>query len=155
MISCLFTSILKAIAKTLQEVPKCFNKPWITDTCKDATKEGNRAHERFKREPTGSNLDVYRVARAEARRDIRHRKKTLWRNYVSKMNSQTSVKSVLNWIRKIEKLKESSNNVHHLSVDDRDVTSHRDIANAMTINVSHNSSNAFGAGLGRTSMILV
>ena len=57
------------------------------------------------------------------------------------MNSQTSVKSVWNRIRKI-KGKDTSNTVHHLSVNDRDVTSHRDIPNALD-NVSHNSSYAF------------
>ena len=49
----------------------------------------NRALERFKREPTEGNLNAYRIARAKARRDIRHSKRTSWRNYVSKMNSQT------------------------------------------------------------------
>ena len=122
-----FTSFLKDIAeepipKTLA-VPKRFNKPWFSDICKDAIKERNRALERFKREPTEGNLNAYRIARAKARRDIRHSKKTSWRNYVSKMNSQTSVKSVWNRIRKI-KGKDTSNTVHHLSVNDRDVFSH-------------------------------
>ena len=58
------------------------------------------------------------------------------------MNSQRSVKSVWNRIRKI-KGKERSNTIHHLSVNDRDVTSHRDIANTLADNVSHNSSSAF------------
>ena len=79
---------------------------------------------------------------AKASRDIQHSKKTSWRNYVSKMNSQSSVKSVWNRIRKIMG-KDTSNTVHHLSVNDRDVTSHRDIANALADNLSHNSSSAF------------
>ena len=58
------------------------------------------------------------------------------------MNSQTSVKSVWNRIRKI-KGKDTSNTVHYLSVNDRDVTSHRDIANALADNISHNNSSAF------------
>ena len=58
------------------------------------------------------------------------------------MNSQTSVKSVWNRIRKI-KGKESINNIRHLSVNDSDVTSHRDISNALADNVSRNSSSAF------------
>ena len=58
------------------------------------------------------------------------------------MNSQTSVKSVWNRIRKI-KGKDTSNTVHHLSVNDRDVTSRRDIANTLADNFSHNSSSAF------------
>ena len=139
-----FNSFLKDIAEETipktSAVPKRFNKPWFSDICKDAIKERNRALERFKREPTEGNLNAYRIARA--RRDIRHSKKTSWRNYVFKMNYQTSVKSVWNRIRKI-KGKDTSNPVHHLSVNDRDVTSHRDIANALADNVSHNSSSAF------------
>ena len=142
----LFTSILKDIAeKTIPKtsaVPKCFNKPWFTDTCKDTIKERNTALERCKRELTRGYLDAYRNARTKARRDIRHTKKISWRNYVFKMNSQTSVKSVWNRIRKI-KGKESTSTVHHMYVDDRDVTSHRDIVNALVNNCSHNSSSAF------------
>ena len=93
-----FTSTLKDIAaKTIPKisaVPKRFNKPWFTDTCKDAIKERNKAIGRFKCEPTRDNLDAYCIARAKAHRDIRHSKKTSRRNHVSKMNSQTSVKSV-------------------------------------------------------------
>ena len=67
----LFTSILKDIAEEIipktSSVPKCFNKPWFSDICK----------ERFKREPTEGNLNAYRIARAKARRDIRHSKKKI------------------------------------------------------------------------------
>ena len=58
------------------------------------------------------------------------------------MNSQISDSSVWNRIRKIKR-KDTSNTVHHLSVNDRDVMSHRDIANALADNCSHNSSSAF------------
>ena len=141
----LFTSILKDIAEETipktSAVPKRSNKSWFSDICKDAIKERNRALERFKREPTEGNLNAYHIARAKARRDVRLSKKTSWRNYVSKLNSQASVKSVWNRIRKI-KGKESSNSIQHLSANNRDVTSHRDIANALADNVSHNSSYA-------------
>ena len=84
----MFTFILKdfadkTIPKTLP-VPKRFNKPWFSDICKDATKERNRALERFKRKPVEGSLKAYR---AKARRDIRHSEKTSWRNYVTNMNS--------------------------------------------------------------------
>ena len=102
----LFTSILKDIAEETipktSAVPKRFNKPWFSDICKDAIKERNRALGRIKREPTEGNLNAYRIARAKARRDVRLSKKTSWRNYVSKLNSQASVKSVWNRIRKIK-----------------------------------------------------
>ena len=51
------------------------------------------------------------------------------------MNSQTSVKSVWNRIRKI-KVKDACNTINHLSVNDRDVTYHRYIANALEDNLS-------------------
>ena len=51
----LFTSILKDIAEETipktSAVPKHFNKPWFSETCKGVIKERNRALERFKREP--------------------------------------------------------------------------------------------------------
>ena len=58
------------------------------------------------------------------------------------MNFQTSVKSVWNRIRKINR-KDTSHTVHHLFVNDRNVTSHRDIASALADNFFHNSSFAF------------
>ena len=53
------------------------------------------------------------IAKAKARRDVRLSKKTSWRNYISKLNSQASVKSMWNMIHKI-KGKQSSNYIHHL-----------------------------------------
>ena len=93
--------------------------------------------ERFKREPTEGNLNAHHIARAKTRSYIRHSKKTSWRNYVSKMNSETLIKSIWNRIRK-SKGKESSNTVNNVSV-----TSHCDIANALADNFSHNSSSSF------------
>ena len=49
------------------------------------------------------------------------------------MNPHALVKSVWNRIHKI-KVKESSNTIHHLFVNDRNVTSHCDIANALADN---------------------
>ena len=131
--------IAEEIIPKTSAVAKRFNKPWFSDICKDAIKERNRALERFKREPSEGNLNAYRIAKAKARRDVWLSKKTSWRNYISKLNSQASVKSVWNRIRKT-KGKESSNSIHHLSVNDRDVTSYRDIANALANNFYHNSS---------------
>ena len=60
----------------------------------------------------------------------------------SEMNFQRSVKSLWNRIRKIKGM-ESSNTLPHLSVNDRDVTSHRNIANTLADNVSNNSPFSF------------
>ena len=48
---------------------------------------------------------------------------------------KSSVKSVFNMIQKI-KGKECSDTIHHLSVSNRGVTSHHDIANALADKVS-------------------
>ena len=70
----LFTSILNDIAE--KTIPK-YQQASINH-CKDAIKESNGALERFKRDPTVTegNLNAYRLARAKARRDILHSKKT-------------------------------------------------------------------------------
>ena len=79
----LFTSILNRIAEeTISKnstILKHLNKPWFSDICKDEIKERNRAPGKFKREPTEGNLNVYRIARAKARRNIRHSNFS-WRN---------------------------------------------------------------------------
>ena len=142
----LLTSILKKISEEpipkTSAVPKWFNKPWFSNIYRDALKEQIRALKRFKRDPSEDNLNAYHIARAKARRDIQHSKKTSWWNYVSNMNSQTSVKSVWHRIRKI-KGKESCNVIRHLSVNDRDITGHGDIANVLADTFSCNSSSAF------------
>ena len=70
----LVTSILKDTAEETipmtSAVPKRFIKPWLSDICKDAIKERNRALERFKREPTEGKLNSYRIARANKAAEI-------------------------------------------------------------------------------------
>ena len=88
----------------------------IIDICKDTIKEYNMTLERFKHESTKGNLNTYRIAGAKACRDVQHSKKRYWRNYVSKMNYQTFVKSVWNRISKI-KGNESSNTIHVSVID--------------------------------------
>ena len=84
------------------------------------------------------NLNAYHIARAGTHRGVQHNKKTSWRNYVSKMNALTLVKSVWNRI-----CKNNGNTVHHLSVSDREVTIHCGIASVLAYNFSHNSLSAF------------
>ena len=84
----LFTFILDVVGET---IPKTLTIPNISDICKDANKKRARALDRFKREPTEGKLNACRIARDKARKDIRDSKKASWRNYVSKINSQTSV----------------------------------------------------------------
>ena len=81
-------------------------------------------------------LNAYHIARAEGHRDTQHSKKIYWRNYVSKMNSQTSVKSECNWIRKT-KVKYSSYTVHlsmiEMSQESKDRFGRRDVVESFRI----------------------
>lgn len=144
----LFASNLKTIADVTipktSAVPKRARKPWFNTNLKRLLNERNRALARFKREPTQENLSAYKIAKAKARRETRRSKRSSWRNYVSQLNPRTPSKSVWNRIRKIRG-KESSNTIHHLSVNDIKVTTQRDIANALADSFSFNSSSAFCA----------
>ena len=77
----IFTSILKDIVE--ESIPKTLTVPKRLNICKDAIKECNRA---------------------KIHRDIQHSKKTSGRNYVTNMNSQTSVKSVFSIFFKLDLL---------------------------------------------------
>ena len=48
------------------------------------------------------NLENYHVFRAKARRTIRDSKRKSWKQYVSKLNSRTSIKKVWDMVRKIQ-----------------------------------------------------
>ena len=128
----------------ISALPKRLNKPWFTDTCKDAIEERDRAIERFECEPDEGNPNACHIARAKAKvpDTIINNNKTSRKNYVPKMNSQTSVKYVRNSILRI-KGNDTSNTVPCLAVNDREDTSHRDIAMALANNFSHDSSSAF------------
>ena len=122
----LFTSILKDIVEeTIPDtsaVPKRLYNPWFSDIFNDAIRERNMAHEREQTEETSIPIALLRQRLAKI---------------------FDTVKNILeNRIRKI-KGKKSSNTIHHLFVNDRDITSFRDIANGLVDNVYRNSSYAF------------
>ena len=48
------------------------------------------------------NLENFRVFRAKAPRKIRDSKRKSWKQYVSKLNSRTSIKKVWDMVRKIQ-----------------------------------------------------
>ena len=85
------------------------------------------------------NLQNFRVFRAKARRTIRDSKRKSWKQYVSKLNSRTSIKKVWDMVRKI-KGKGKSASVNHLKKNNTHVTSKKDIANTLADNFSEKSS---------------
>ena len=51
--------------------------------------------------PTQENLSKFKIARAKARRTIKQSKRTTWRQYVSRLNSRSSVKKTWEMIQKL------------------------------------------------------
>ena len=56
----------------------------------------------FNTRPLHQNLENFRVFRAKARRTIRESKRKSWKQYVSRLNSRTSIKKVWDMVRKIQ-----------------------------------------------------
>ena len=141
----LFTSLLysaaeKSIPRTSTN-PKHPNKPWFNDDCKKAIAERKSVLRQFNLRPTQENLSNFKIARAKARRTIKQSKRASWRQYVSRLNSRSSVKKTWEMIRKISD-KNSSSNVGHLNVGDDVVTSKADIADILADTFAEKSSSS-------------
>ena len=141
----LFTSLLysaagKSIPRTSTD-SKHPNKPWFNDDCKKAIEEWNSVLRQFNLRPTQENLSQFKIARAKARRTIKQSKRASWRQYVSRLNSRSSVKQTWDMIRKING-KSSSLNVGHLNVGDVVVTSKADIADFLADTFAEKSSSS-------------
>ena len=141
----LFTSLLysaaeKSIPRTSTN-PKHPNKPWFNDECKKAIVERKSIFRQFNLRPTQENLLKFKIARAKARRTIKQSKRASWRQYVSRLNSRSSVKKTWDMIRKING-KNSSLNVRHMNVGDDVVTSKADIADVLADTFAKKSSSS-------------
>ena len=89
-----------AIPKT-SATPKKLNKPWWNDKCENAVRERIKALRLFKKNPTSTNLDLFKLKYAAARRIIRESMRNSWKHYVSKLNSRTPIKKTWDMVRKI------------------------------------------------------
>ena len=101
----LLTSFVKLPTKQSQNQisnPKKPQKPWFSDECKEAILERKRSLRVFKRSPTNTNLQEYRIKRAKARQVIRANKKNSWHEYVSKLNARTFMKKCWDMVPKIK-----------------------------------------------------
>ena len=112
----------------------------------------------FNDRPLHQNLENFRVFRAKARRTIRESKRKSWKQYVSRLNSRTSIKKVWDMVRKIQvkgksasvnHLKKNNDNGHlkknndsgpELKKNNDNITSKKDIANTLADNFSKYSS---------------
>ena len=99
-----FTNTLLNIAE--EHIPKSststkYNRPWFNKECKKAVRLRKATFKKFKINPTRENLNTYKNSRAKARKIIKDYKRSTWRNYVAKINSNTKPKKVWQMIRKI------------------------------------------------------
>ena len=138
-----FTTILykiaeKTIPKTSTKTKKK-KKPWFNDDCKTSIQKRRQALRQFNTRPMHQNLENFRVFRAKARCTIRDSKRKSLKQYVSKLNSRTSIKKVWDMVRKIQG-KGKSASVNHLKKNNTHVTSKKDIANTLADNFSEKSS---------------
>ena len=141
----LFTSLLYSAAEKsvprASSNPKHPNKPWFNDECKQAIEERKSILRQFNLRPTQENLSKFKIARAKARRTIKQSKHASWRQYVSRLNSRSSVKKTWDMIRKING-KNSSLNVGHMNVGDDVVTSKADIIDVLADTFAKKSSSS-------------
>jgi len=106
------------------------NKVWFNDSCKDAIKNRKKALRKVRSCPTSENIDRYKMTRAKTRKTIKGTRRQSLQNFVSSINSRTSLKKVWNMINKIAG-KRSSAEVKQLQTDDKEITSVTDIADTL------------------------
>ena len=139
----LFTDILCSIAKscmprtTAKQKKRC--KPWFNTECKDVLKARKSALVRFKTNITTDNQSNFNVARAKARRACRENKRASWQQYVSRLNSRTTLKSTWDMVRRISG-KYKANIVSHLKSNNNDITDVKEICNILAEQFAFNSS---------------
>ena len=139
----LFTDVLCDVAKSCmpramaKQKKRC--KPWFNTECKDAMKARKSALVRFKTNITADNLSNFRIARAKARRACRDNKRASWHQYVSRLNSRTTLKSTWDMVRRISG-KYKANTVSHLTSNNNDITDVKEICNTLAEQFAFNSS---------------
>ena len=133
----------KTIPKTSTKTKKK-TKPWFNDDCKTSIQNRRQALRQLNTRPMHLNLENFRVFRAKARHTIRDSKRKSWKQYVSKLNSRTSIKKVWDMVRKIQG-KGKSASVNHLKKNYTHVTSKKYIAYTLADKFSEKSSENYSA----------
>ena len=126
------------IPKTSSHLRK--DKPWFNNQCKRAIDARKAALKALLKNPTQENLTNFRRQRALTRQIIRENKRTSWKNYVSKINSNTPIKKIFQMIKKI-KGKNTQNRIQHLDRGNGEYAEEeKEIANLLGKTISNNSS---------------
>ena len=137
-----FSNKLLEIAE--QTIPKSSikpkpKKPWFDDECKQSIKERKKAEKAFRRSPCHSKLSSFRIYRAKARRTIKQKKRSSWKQFVSSINNRTPMNKIWNMINRI-KGRSNTATVKHLSVANNIITDKTEIANTLAEQLAYNSS---------------
>ena len=120
----------ESIPKTSKNRKKKTN-PWFDKDCKEAIKERDRAHRKNRDSPSDQNKERAQFMRAKCRRTIKFKKRSSWRQYVSSINTNTTIKKVWNKIRKITG-KSSNKTLHHVKDKNGNIaTSKKEVADAL------------------------
>ena len=85
----------KTIPKTTTS-PK-HNNPWFTEEYKTMIRERQRILRKFKTNPSSENLDKYRQQRAKTKCTIKEAKRSSWKNFTAKINSNPNPKTIGTW----------------------------------------------------------
>ena len=89
--------------------------------------------------PTLSNVQNFKLLRAEACHVVKQQKRNSWRHFCNKLNSKTQTQKVWKAIRKI-KGKGGCNSVNHLKVNGNLITDKKEVAEILAKNLSKISS---------------
>jgi ribonuclease HI len=137
-----FTDILLGIAKECIPQtslnPRRPSKPWFDAACKNAIKDRKKRLASYIKNPSQENLTLFKIARAKARHTIRSAKRNSWRDFVSRLDSRVSAKTVWKAVRRVKG--KEPNAIGHLKDQGRSVTSPKDIANCLASSIADKSS---------------
>ena len=140
------TTLTQRLHKIAEEtIPKTTkkhsnHKPWFTKDCKDSVKKRKKALKKFRLNPTTTNLQTYRQARAKARQTIKKAKRETLQDYVSKLKNETPSKKVWDMVRKIQGKQTQYPTIHLKKSDGGKCTEKKDITNTLAEEFNKNSS---------------
>lgn len=113
--------------------------PWWNEKCKEAIKISNHAYNRYKKHKTDDNKIEYKRTRALTRRILKESKSNSWKNFVSSISSNNSIRESWKKINAIQGHKRYSQ-IHFIQDGNKIIAQSADIANVLADTFVRNSS---------------
>ena len=126
----------KTIPKT--SISPKHNKLLFTEECKNMIRERQATLRKFKTNPSSENLNKYKQQRVKTRH-IKESKRSSWRTFTLKINSNTNPPKIWDFIKKIIN-KKINNPINHFSQGNTKATNEKHIANLIAANFARVSS---------------